>query len=266
MIDDFIYSHPTWLWGTLLVGLAVVGAEVGLLIVHRYVDVELRRRHNELAGFVVAVISVTYAVLLAFIAIAVWESYSAVQETVENEATLVGNMYRDTRGLPPELATPIQGEVRRYIDTVVNEEWPTQEAGHVPEAAWQPLHRLHATVAGMQPQHEGEAVVEAELLRTINQVYLAREARTAAAEGHLPNVIWAIILIGGAFTTAFTYLFGFHDFRLHVVMTGAVAATLALIVVLIVAMDWPLRGEVSISSAAFTRIEAGLGDIAVAQK
>jgi hypothetical protein len=40
---------------------------------------------------------------------------------------------------------------------------------------------------------------------------------------------------------------GFHSFRMHLTMTGAVAASLALVVVLILALDWPFRGEVSIS-------------------
>ena len=68
-------------------------------------------------------------------------------------------------------------------------------------------------------------------------------------------VIWWIIAIGGALTTAFTYLFGFESFRLHLTMTGAVAASLALVVVLIVALDWPFRGEVSVPPDAYVDVE-----------
>ena len=74
-------------------------------------------------------------------------------------------------------------------------------------------------------------------------------------QGHVPNVVWRIILFGGVITVGFTYLFGFHDFRMHVVMTMTVAASLALVVVLIVELDWPFRGEVSISPDAYIKTQ-----------
>jgi hypothetical protein len=37
---------------------------------HRLVHVDVRKAHNDLAGFTIAVVGVLYAVLLAFIAIA----------------------------------------------------------------------------------------------------------------------------------------------------------------------------------------------------
>jgi hypothetical protein len=66
-------------------------------------------------------------------------------------------------------------------------------------------------------------------------------------------VIWWIIAMGGALTTAFTYLFGFESPRLHLTMTDAVAASLPLVVVL----DWPFRGDVSVSPDAYVDVEHG---------
>jgi hypothetical protein len=246
MITDWIYGSPTWLWGTLFVSLCAVAAGIGLIIFHRLIHLELRRAHNELAGFLVAVISVTYAVLLAFIAVATWESYSHAQEIVDNEADYVGSIYRDTQGLPPEMGQGIRDDLERYVKIVVNEEWPMQREGKTPGQAWAPLRRLHGAIATMQPTTRGEEVIEAELLKTLNELYSARANRLSAVEGHIPDIVWSIILIGGALTTGFTYLFGFHDLRLHVVMTMAVAVSLAIVVVLIIALDWPFRGEVSI--------------------
>ena len=38
---------------------------------------------------------------------------------------------------------------------------------------------------------------------------------------------------------------------MHLVMTGIVAATLALVIVMIIALDWPFRGEISVSPDPF---------------
>jgi hypothetical protein len=138
---------------------------------------------------------------------------------------------------------------------VINEEWPTQRRGKMPNQGWEALRRLHVAIVTMQPRNLGEAVIEAELLKTLNELYRARESRLSAVQGHIPVVIWWIILLGGAIVTCYTYLFGFHDLRMHLVMTAAVAASLALVVVLIIALDWPFRGEVSISPDAFIKAQ-----------
>jgi hypothetical protein len=49
------------------------------LIVRRWVAVEVLERHNEVAGFIYAVIGVVYAVLLGFTAIIVWERFNQAQ-------------------------------------------------------------------------------------------------------------------------------------------------------------------------------------------
>ena len=67
--------------------------------------------------------------------------------------------------------------------------------------------------------------------------------------------------VGGATTVGFTYSFGSHAFLMHVVMTMTVAASLALVVVLIVALDWPFRGEVSISPDAYSKTQKSWGDL-----
>src|SRR5476649_2195309 len=100
MLNHFIYSNPTWLWGGVVLLAFVAAACLGLVVFHRLVGLEVRKAHNELAGFTVAIVAVTYAVLLAFIAIATWESYTRADELVDREAAFVGNIYRDTVALP----------------------------------------------------------------------------------------------------------------------------------------------------------------------
>jgi hypothetical protein len=221
----------------------------------------MRRAHNELTGFAIAVISVTYAVLLAFIAIATWESFSEAGQIVDSEADYVGSIYRDTQGLPPRMGQDIRIDTQQYITTVIDDEWPVQRGGRTPNQGWESLRKIHSAIVTMQPADLGEAVIQAELLRTLNELYRARASRLSAVQGHIPEVIWWIIFFGGMLTTGYTYLFGFHDFRMHLILTGAVALSMALIVVLIIALDWPFRGNVSISPDAFIKVEQSWADL-----
>ncbi len=264
MIINFIYNTPTWLWGTILVVLLDTIACLGLFAFHRVVHVDVRRAHNELTGYAVAVISVTYAVLLAFIAIATWESFSSSEEIVDREADYVGSIYRDTQGLPPEMAGEIRKDIGTYADTVVGTEWPIQQKGRIPSQGWEPLHRVHSAIVMMQPDSLGQTVIQAELLRTLNLLYGARGSRLSAVQGHIPDVIWWVIFLGGLITTGYTYLFGFDDIRMHLITTAAVSTSMALVVVLIIALDWPFRGAVSVTPDALIKTERSWKEIPLA--
>ena len=264
MILDWIYSTPTWLWGTVVVIALDAAACIGLIAFHRLLHLEVRRAHNELTGFTVAVISVTYAVLLAFIAIATWESFSRSEDIVDREADCVGSIYRDTQGLPAAMGQEIRSDIRQYTDIVIHQEWPVQQTGKIPSKGWEPLRRVHSAIVTMHPANPGEAVIEAELLKTLNMLYSARSSRLSAVQGHIPEVIWWVIFMGGAITTGYTYLFGFHNFRMHVITTAAVSTSLALVVVLIIALDWPFRGRVSVTPDAFIKTEQSWSDLSFA--
>ena len=255
MIADFIYGTPTWLWGTTFVVLLDAIACGGLFLFHRLMHLDLRRAHNELTGYSVAVISVTYAVLLAFIAIATWESFTNSEQIVDREADCVGSIYRDTQGLPSEMGEEIRKDIREYVDTVIRVEWPIQQAGRLPTQGWEPLRRVHSAIVTMQPATRGEAIIQAELLRTLNLLYGARGSRLSAVQGHIPEVIWWVIFLGGAIITSYTYLFGFDDLRMHLVTTAAVSTSMALVIVLIIALDWPFRGAVSVTPDALIKTE-----------
>ena len=57
--------------GLLVVAVSVLIAVAGLTLVQRLVPSRLRREHNDVAGFIYAVLGVIYAVLIALVVIAV---------------------------------------------------------------------------------------------------------------------------------------------------------------------------------------------------
>src|SRR5882762_5332451 len=250
MIVDWIYNNPTWLWGTILVALFTAVSCAGLLVFHRLVHVSVRRAHNDLAGFTIAVI-----------AIATWESFSKASDIVESESDFAGGIFLDTQGLPQAKGQPIRDAVARYVSIVINEEWPIQRAGKTPNQGWKPLRELNTAIATIQPQNLGEAVIQAELLKAWNELYQTRSGRLSAVQGHVPSVVWWIVFFGAAITTGFTYLFGYQNFGMHLAMTGTLAATLALVVVLIVALDWPFRGQISVTPDPFIMTQQSWSEV-----
>jgi protein-S-isoprenylcysteine O-methyltransferase Ste14 len=255
MIRDWIYNHPTGEVGTTIVVLSVILSWIGLFVFDRYVNVSMRSRHNDVAGFIIAIIGVVYAVLLAFIAVAAWASFDGANRIVQQEANLVGNLYRDSVAVPEPLRGEMRHHIRRYLEHVIEKEWPAQQMGEIEPHGWVALQRLHRAIVGIDAQTRSQQVIEEEMLRTLNDLYNARRSRLLAAADGIPDTIWSILVLGGVITVGFTYFFGMPSMRMHYAMTGLLAVSLALVMVLIISLDWPFRGEVSISPEAYEAVQ-----------
>lgn len=72
----FLTTRPLWLSILLLVGLPTLLAMAGPYLIRLRVELSNLRTNNEVAGFKFATVGVTYAVLLAFAVIVVWEKFS----------------------------------------------------------------------------------------------------------------------------------------------------------------------------------------------
>jgi hypothetical protein len=260
LLVDFLYSHPTWEVGLLVIGVWTGLSLAGLYIFHRLVDVNVRHKDTETVGLTYAIVAVVYAVLIAFIVVDVFETFAKGDEIATAEANKLSNLMLDSAGLPPQMAEGVRADLDKYIDIVVKSEWPSQRAGKLDDAVFEPgwtaLGHLSTRLAVYEPATMGQNVNKGEMLHVMNELIKARRSRIVAAGEHLPAVVWQILLLAGAVAVGYTYLFGAHSFRIHLAITGLISATIALVFVLIIALDYPFRGEVSVGDDAFVSVKA----------
>ena len=217
---------------------------LGLLAVHPLLPHRLRSIHNDVSGFILSIVGVIYAVLLAFIAVAVWQNFGQADNLVQTEANLVGNLYRDTPAFPDPAASAMRHYLYVYAETVVQDEWPALAQGNTDDAAgWQLLDGFHTELLQVHPQDESVAVMRADMVRTLNLLYDARRGRFHAATANMPAILWWNLLVGAVILLLFTYLFGFPHLLMHVTMVSLLGASIGLVLVLIVLLNNPFRGE-----------------------
>jgi hypothetical protein len=250
MFLDLVYSLPTFLVGAIIVALSVGGSIAGLVVFHRYVSIEVRRAHNDVAGFIISVVGVIYAVLLAFIAVAVWADFNKAEGIVEREASLAGDIFVDALNTPEPAGGEIRRHLREYVDLVVHDEWPALRANKRSERAAAALRELRKAVF----RSVDRGPVFQEILDRLNSLYDARRERLFEANQGLQSIAWFVVIVGGVLTVAFTYFFGAPSLRLHMAMTGVLAASIALVIILIVAFDYPFRGAASVTSEPFVNV------------
>src|SRR5919107_3317683 len=220
--------------GVLVVAGACLAAIAGLELVQRLVPAEKRQEHNDVAGFLYAVVGVIYAVLLALLVIAVWEHYQKANETVESEANGVADIAWLAHRLPEPERHALQEDARSYAQEVVDEEWPLMEQGRLegvqtlPEG-WDLLDDMRATLQEVEPRTVAEQELYAEGLDQIERLNDARRMRIVAAKEGLPGVLWAVLVFGGVVTVGFTYLFGMRNTWARRLMVMSLTAVIALV-------------------------------------
>jgi hypothetical protein len=260
VLVDFLYTHPTWVVGLVVIGVWTGLSLAGLYLFHRLVDVDTRHKDTETVGLTYAIVAVVYAVLIAFIVVDVFETYAKGDEIATAEANKLSNLMLDSAGLPPQIAQAVRGDLNQYIDLVVKSEWPSQQKGKLGDAVFEPgwtvLGHLSTRLAVFEPATLGQNVNKGEMLHVMNDLIKARRSRIIAAGEHLPAIVWQILLLAGAVAVGYTFLFGAHSFRIHMAITGLIAATISLVFVLIIALDYPFRGEVSVGDDAFVSVQA----------
>src|SRR5262245_44183777 len=121
-MTELMYGIPTWLLGVLIVGLSAALSAGGLAVVHRLVPLESRRAHNDVAGYISNIAAFVYAVLLAFIAVAVWQDYGNAQTTAQLEANAASDVYRQAQGYPEAMRRRVRAGIHHYIEAV-KQQW-----------------------------------------------------------------------------------------------------------------------------------------------
>jgi hypothetical protein len=264
-----MYSHPIWLVGMLVIGLWTGLSLGGMVIFHRIVPVHIREKDVDTIGFNYSMVAVIYAVLIAFIVVNVFEAASHGDEVATVEANELSSLLHDSAGLPVPVADAIRADLDKYIDLVVKTEWPSQQAGklgdEVFEPGWTVIAHLSTRIASFEPATAGQNVNKGAMLHAVDALIKARRNRIEAAGDHLPDVVWQILLLSGAITIVFTYLFGANSFKIHLAVVALSAATIALVFVLIIALDYPFRGEVSVGDDAFVSVRATASGPSVAE-
>jgi hypothetical protein len=242
---------PVW---PLIVGLLAVCElySVGLmLLARRRLGFDRLKLNNEVAGFKFSVIGVLYAVLLAFVVIAVWENYNATGTAIRNEAKAVGDMAQLSYALPESQGEEMRRLLDAYVKEVQQSEWGTMAQGLPSKAAADALAHLTQATINMQVAQMRDLAVFQQALHLLAVIEDNRNERLESADGSVPMILWLVLIAGAVITLGYPAFFGTMNVLAQTLMTATPAALVALILVPAILLDFPFTGEVVLSSAPF---------------
>ena len=252
----WIYDLPNWQLGILIVGAFAVTGVLGLFVTRPLARWVLKSsgEYNDVVSWIFAGIGVFYGLALGLIAVGTWENFSAIDAQISQEAAMLGSLFDDLDGYPPELRAKLEGQLRDYTRFIVEQDWPAHRKGAVADEGNEILDRFEDTVRGFDPSSEREKIVHAEVVRAVAQCDQARRLRLSSVTAGLPASLWAVVLIGGVLNMGLLYLFWVENVPLHAILVAVFAAFVGLMIFLTATMDNPFRGQFSVSPDAYQEI------------
>lgn len=240
------------MWLLILKFIAFVGFFLlGLLLIRKYIHHSKLELHNEVAGFIYAVIGVIYAVLLAFVVVTVWEQFNTAEERVSQEVSHLIDVYRNANAFPDSVKTPIQKSITDYMQVMIDKEYDAMSkdtfSGEA-KAAYMKIWDLHLKY---KPASENEKFWFAETIKELNLLADARRYRIDCIYYGVPPFMWIILFIGAFLTISFSYMFGLKRSASQFIMVFILAGIICLILILIDALEHPFAGLIKVSDHPF---------------
>lgn len=248
-----------WVLALLILGGVPLATVLVQATIRRFAPSIVEGEHNDVAGFLIAVVGVVYAVTLAFIVIVTWEEFRDARDTVNREAGALRSLYRDSQALSDPTRTRMSDLVVRYAREMSSEEWPAMEKGESSRAAFDLVGEMFATLGAATPTTPAQETFLADALVRLNDVTEDRAERITVAEEGTVSVLWAAIVVGGVLTVGFALLFGVSNERLHYLMVAVLAAVLAMQIFVILVLEHPFSGDVSVAPEPFEHVVRDFG-------
>lgn len=242
----FLYNLPISVMGCIVVGSTLLVALGGYAIAIRLALIRLDPEQRGLAFTMMSVITTMNSLLIALAAVNVWATYSDAGTVSSNEAASARELALDLAGFSSPEAKAASDALRRYLLSVVEEEWPLmqQQLRPNPETEKQFL-AMVSQITRLTPASARQEILLAEILTRVNELAKLRQHRLLSLNVSMPGTLWAVILVVSIIS--FMLLYALPPSAYHVALISCWAITLGLMLFFVLAVDRPYAGDISVS-------------------
>jgi hypothetical protein len=191
-------------------------------------------------------LGIAFAVLLAFVVIAAYESYNEAKSGSEQEATAVLELSRTLAAFEPDEHEHLEGLLVCYGRAVISKAWPAmreEQQGSPVVNEWARLVRDSAFEVHARSFIQRAAVRQ--LLEEQDRRIEGRRIRLAEAVREVPEPLWLVLLLGAALTTGWVVLGADRrgPFLVQATVVASVAAIVTASLLLVWFLDHPYSEE-----------------------
>jgi hypothetical protein len=185
---SYLYHMPNLYLFLLLCVVSVIVSIIGILIVERFIPIEIRNQENPVIGNMSSLISIIYGVLAGLTALYLINNISYASDAVQREANSVANVYRDSKWLKEPARTNIQKEIVNYLQNVIKNEWPIMRVGSkLDYDNSSTIDNIAHQLDNYSATSNSDSLILSNILNEINNLYDAREQRIHLSYSALSN-------------------------------------------------------------------------------
>lgn len=253
-MGTIILHMPLWLSTILVAGTVAVFVTILLVLVRKKFRYENLKHNNEVAGFMIAVLGAIYSVMLAFMIMIVYDEFKEGRNTMSNETTSIIELYRFSEGFSVPFCEKIRKSLIEYADSVVVDEWPCMEHGMESAKTVAAMNTIWKVYLQYNPADSRESVLYTQSIALLDDLRSARQNRVLSSKTLIPGIMWFVLISGAMITVIFSFFFGSPNLKAQIGMTALLAVTIALFLLLLVQLDNPFFGPVSVDNELFRGI------------
>jgi hypothetical protein len=250
---DWFYDIPVGVSLSLFV-VTFVGVSTLILLALRPWVGRMAQNEGEwdrVLGYAISSYGLFYGILLALVAVAVYQNFTQVHDAVLAETSSLAALYRDVSGFPRADAVVLQQELRDYVNTVITHDWPLQGHNIVPKDGTVAVTTFQQHLFAFEPTTLGQQALLSQTIGSFNDFVVARRARVDDTTLSLPSLLWGVLWVGAAINAVMLSLIKVKRLTIHLVMSGLIAVYVGLLIYVTASMDHPYSGGISIGPEAF---------------
>lgn len=244
--------NPLLLGLLIVVGASILAGGV-VMLQQRFSPPQDREGYNEVAGSVFEIISVLYAIVLAFVLIAVWEQRSEAREVTYDESNALVDVYWASKDLPKEQSGNLQNLCLDYANWVIDDEWPKMaDREDVDDGGWKIIDAMYSEIdAGIPKKDETSIGLSQGAEEALASLSEARNERLNANDEGLTGVMWLVLVAGALLIFGILLLFGVPGRLAHVVVVVIAAAMVVLLLFSVFELEYPFSRGIALGAEPF---------------
>jgi Protein of unknown function (DUF4239) len=250
----FLYGIPPLALLVLALAVAIALACGGQMYVHRRFAHQDFVQHNEVGGFIIAVVGTLYAVVLGFLTVVVWQHFADARDLVAVESAAAADTWHTAIGLPIASRLRVRQDVNAYSEFMVDREWPEMRRGRVDVKADLILMDAITADGWFVPANLREGNSQSATMTQLGILHDDRQRRLNMNASGVSWFEWIVLLLGAVCVVCFCWLFGLRNARTHLLMTSAVTVVIVSLLVLLFELQYPFRSQVGVGPEAWSGV------------
>ena len=252
-MSHFLFSLTLWQLSLVVLGIALGTGLICSVGIRKLFRLSPTDQEADVAIDLMQVASTYIGILLAFAGVLAWQDYKDAVVSIQQEASAASQLYRDLTIYGPE-TEGVRKDLRVYVVSVVNDEWPLLREGKRSQVTETALLRLFEHVGAIEPVSERQITIYNEVFTAINGLVALRRQRLSASRAEIPTVLWIVALAGSMLTIA--YASAFTNSRYSSLMVSGVSLTIGLLFLFLLSVDNPFKGRGEVSSGELAELPA----------